>query len=995
MSMYAELRKLIAAPAFSALMVVSPLMAEEDAFDQRMETVVASLDAKQWDKALELLKGAEEQESAFKKGALLYHQGYATLQRGMMRNEAGRGKDGQADIEKAIELLTDCSKLAGGGEDVNVYQKRALLYLGAAWQSKGSYGRALKLYEQFLLERDQLRDSYDQGVMLVNLVICNSLSEEPDITEATDAFEDVLVSRERWNLTEPQVMRAMSAVVGLYIKQKKEDELLAFLTKIRANLVPLVNRDAETVENLVGIAGQASSASLFRASSMLLAALPVTQALLEESKVLLDDEREKEGEGLFLLGLKTDSPQPSLEPQGEAQIKALELFAYNAEQAGSMELARNGYQFLENHFPESKFRERDLYHLVRMCSALKDDAAVVKNASVYLSEYAQGEHRQHVRTLLADSFYQQGEHESVVKLYHDEIEQTSDFRADELLIAVRSAYLASRFADALKFVKILEGVEINQDSAQEIDYYKASCLARLQRWEAALGEIDNFQKKYGMAGEYSDLLQYEKAQCHFSLLDMEAAQQALGVLIAKGDGSKMVADAFNLLGNVQQAMRNREQAEDSYKKALEIGRSLKDDLLIQETLFYLVSLLGQETINDFKNKELAKALPYFEEFFRSYPDSDYAAQVAVAGMATMRDADRFNEYVTILQDVVIKMAEKDRTPGLELAMDTYIWCLQELGKTFDEVRDFTLGMHPPVRFSLVVKDAIARAYGRFDTKAEGKKEAVRSTVNDLKRRILMEDMIADYPLEDIAPYVMLNIAHYITAETTEPKRALPYYEAVMERGTIREGIEAEYGIAKILQSSGDEGSLARAQELLEDVLSRSTEDGLSDDVLSQIIEIDAQVGDWEAVTERAKVYMADKRYDRNRARVAYLQAFSYDQRGMREDAIAYYGQIYATYLNSLEVSAPAVERLVVLTWERNQNRETPATADRQVAYQLAHRYISLTEEEYNKRQSSLGDEARKAWQEIGKHVDQWEQSGEIKTVEQLLEDRRRGRKSFE
>lgn len=1001
--LFSQLTRRIAVPAISACVIVTPLMAAED-FNARMESVVAALDSKQWDKALEVLQAEEKGDAkkpVFQQGALLYHHGYALLQRGMARLDAGNAKEGQEDVQLAIEKFEACASLHGEGEDLNVYQKRALLYQAMANQSLGTYGKALELYEKFLLERDQLRDAYDQGVMLVNLVICNSLGSVPNLVEAAEAFEDILDNQERWKLDNVQVMRALSALVEGHAKQGKAAELSAFLAKNRAALIKAVNHDEKAMSSLLSMAAHTSNLGIYPSSSEMLSMLPVIQEVIGKSQQVLKSPESYVGTDEFLLGLR-DKRVDEIKPAGGASgdgenssIKALELFAYNAEQGGSLEIAKTAYLMLEEHYPKSLFRDRDLSHLVRLCSVLKDDEGVIQYSKKYLSDYGQGEHMQMVRTLLVDSLYQTGSYDEVVRMYHEGLNESSDFGDDELLIAVRCAYQSARYADTLKFIDVIGEQSLDTEKAREIAYYKASSLVRMQRWKIALEAIDDFQKKYGKEGEYGELLQYEEAQCYFSLLEMDSAKKELTDLIAKKEGTKLAGDSYNLLGNIQQSMRERDQAEVSYIQALKIGKSLKNDLLIQESIFYLVSLLGQETINDFKNRETAKALPYFEEFFQTYTNSEYAAQVAVAGMAAMREAGRSAEYVNILQQAILLMSEKDRTPGLELAMDTYVWSLQDQGRTFDEVRQFMYDHHASVRFSAIARDAIARAYGKFDTKAKGKKELVRATVNDMRRRVVMADLHANYKLTELAPYVMLNLANYLSSETSNPADALPYYEAVIKRGTVREGIEAEFGIARILKASALPDQLARAQELLEDVFSRSTDDALGDNALAQIVEILAEKEAWEAVSERSKEYMANKSFDRNRGRMAYLQAYAYDKRGMVEDAIAYYGQIYATYLNSLDISAPAVERLVALTWERNKPGETAATSDRQVAYQLAHRYLSLTKEEFDSKQAGLSEKARKAWTEIEKHVDQWEKSGEIKTVEQLLEDRRRGRKSFE
>ncbi|SHI73974.1 Putative negative regulator of RcsB-dependent stress response [Rubritalea squalenifaciens DSM 18772] len=969
------LLKRVAGSVLACVCLAGPLQAQQ--FDEGMTRAVEALDDSNWNVAIERLQEigkSQPEQTVYQKGAISYHHGYALMKRGLQSVESGRVKEGEQDLQAAYAMLDACARLKGEGEDLNVYRKRALLYQGAISQALEKYDEALAFYDRFLLERDQLRDTYERGVMLVNLAICYSLKAEPDLEQASGAFQDAVTNRERWKVDDVQLVRSLGSTMEAYLEKGKEKEYVALVEACRESLTDVARSGESVRRQVLRVAIRAAEMEAYDASNMVLSCLPYQMAPWNKGANdlnLLGEEGVKGGDA-------------------EVLTRALELAAYNAEKLGKVDEAVSLCHEMLKGLEPSPELDRCVLQLVRLAHLEKKDEEVVKLADAYLARIQEEEIARELRAYLADSLLQLGSYDQVQELYRGQ----GHLVADEAFLLIRAAYLGAKYAQVLELMEQYQADISDKLRREEVSYYKLASLVRMQLWpEAEEFLAEHYQDRGAADSEFYRLAHLEKAQVEFARLDLDAAQESLASLLDDPDKT-LAATALNLLGNIQQSLRERKEARESYEKALKLGQELGEDELIQESLFYLVALLGQEQVNGAKNKNLKEALPYFDAFMEKYADSEYAAQVLVAGMAAMREADRSGEYLTLFHKVISQMSARDRTPGLELAMDTYLWLLQEEGKTFSEVYQELSRWHPPVRLSAVYRDAFARAYDGFENKAEGKKDASRALLNDARRRILMKDLIADYPPEALAPYIMLNVASYLVEETDTPERALLYYEEVIKRGTIREHIEAQLGMAKLLNKRDEDGDKERAELLLLDVIARSAGDEMGDEALLVLVESYAARGRWPEVTQWAKRYLEQKGHDAKRAKVSYMLAKSYDERGMFEDAIVSYGQIYASYLNSLEISAPAVERLARITWERNKPGNSPADADRQIAYQLAHRYLGLTKEVYEDQEDLLSEGAKKSWKAIEALVDQWEKSGEIKTVEQLLEDRRKGKKSF-
>ena len=65
-------------------------------------------------------------------------------------------------------------------------------------------------------------------------------------------------------------------------------------------------------------------------------------------------------------------------------------------------------------------------------------------------------------------------------------------------------------------------------------------------------------------------------------------------------------------------------------------------------------------------------------------------------------------------------------------------------------------------------------------------------------------------------------------------------------------------------------------------------------------------------------------------------------------------------------------------------------ADRQIAYQLAHRYLSMVKDYPEWERQRVG--IRDSLAAIGANVAAWEASGEVISVEQMLKEMRQGKR---
>lgn len=105
---------------------------------------------------------------------------------------------------------------------------------------------------------------------------------------------------------------------------------------------------------------------------------------------------------------------------------------------------------------------------------------------------------------------------------------------------------------------------------------------------------------------------------------------------------------------------------------------------------------------------------------------------------------------------------------------------------------------------------------------------------------------------------------------------------------------------------------------------------------------------------------------------------------MLNDALAAYARSWTDYQGLIRISAPAMIEWMKLSWQRNSRGggEADNKADRQGAYEAGWTYIDQTRRFFDK----MTDDEKKRWQEIGKLVEEYESSPDVKSMAELKEE---------
>jgi hypothetical protein len=181
-------------------------------------------------------------------------------------------------------------------------------------------------------------------------------------------------------------------------------------------------------------------------------------------------------------------------------------------------------------------------------------------------------------------------------------------------------------------------------------------------------------------------------------------------------------------------------------------------------------------------------------------------------------------------------------------------------------------------------------------------------------------------------------------------------------------------MADILGSSTNPAEKQKAIESLEHVHNNAPQKKQKERALYRIVTILSEKGEWPKVNTRAKEYLtSEEGYSAYAGFVSLLLSQSYDKQGMREDAIASYAKTFGAFTGQIAVSAPAVTRILELTWERNQGN------DRQTVYELGYKYRKITQH----LQKQMKDHELVLWKKAATLTQQYEDhSSVVKIVEE-------------
>lgn len=629
----------------------------------------------------------------------------------------------------------------------------------------------------------------------------------------------------------------------------------------------------------------------------------------------------------------------------------------------------------------------DYYRNVLESIRVGEPDAALQEATAYLEKFPQGEHRQKLQVLRLSVLFDQQKYQQIIALVKQlDLGSLGDQQQAVSYMLAGAYCLSGEYSESIAAAKAYFTQWPAGSYSRDVLYFQAVSLARTGYLEPARSAFTRILRGAGRVSEHAPRAHYELALLDFKEKHYELSIKRLSQLHPTLVENKLKLASALLQAQAHAVLRQREQAERVYLDALQRARDAGLTEQEQEVLFYLIDFYSREKVDGDINPQTEKAVPYYEEFFRKFTDSKYAAQVAIVALPALEKAGKLAAGVQQLEQVVQLSCASGEEAGLQRAANGLVWKMIALGSTSAQLhqRWKAAGDTP---YSVVMRHALAEVY------AAGVRQSEVTWGRKLKFSALRDALYAELSVvvdEVAAPaYVHADLGWWLLENGNFPERASVLFRSAQKSSIWRNNQRAMMGEAAAMRLVNPQ-NLDAPLALLDTIIASSQQDrNLLELAMYQKIELLHQHSLWQQLTELTLAYVRDEEFTKERAIAYYLLAKSYDKRAMPEEAIAAYIQVFASYTRLVEFSAPAINRLTRLTWQRKRPKSGDEESDRQIAYQLGHRYLSLIDsvETWKKEQEST----REALREIAENVAQWERSGEVIPVAELLESLRKSR----
>lgn len=987
------------APALGAVALVAPLahaQLEEDAAVLNSNALTA-MNAGKWEEALKLLTTAVERFDKVAPTVYGPKFGVTWYRKGICELRLKRWDDAMESFKQCYQRYPNQGdQVAAGGNNFN---KLALLRWAEAAQGAENYKEAIRLYKKFLEERDANRDKFQPGAFYVGLALCHFKSGQ--LAEGTEHFETALKNRIRYSTPDGGIAAAFSALVEAGIEKKDQKLITAFIDRNRGDLVfdpaamePFAKLHLKLGSDLIGAEMPSAAWSVYQL-------IPGTEVMIDDIKARLRSLGNRAGIQEAYRTLEKAKLEASLakleaEHRGGDPNESILLAAtgYLHDLQGNTRGAYACYDQLEKFHPKAKKREDNLFNLVRTAAMVGEYLAAEKHGSAFLTSFPDSRYVPDVRRLMLTSLFYGGEYQTCIEVATVMLPTLEEGSKEHEIchhVLGGSYYYTGEYDKAQELLDAHVKIYPEGAFAQAAYYFQASNNVRLQFWSKAAAQLDAFLEKYPDPEKniYLPLALYDRATCHFSEGELDAAQAKLEDLTSRFPDSDPIDMAHNLRGNVLQDKGEAEGAEAAYKQALSIAERRSNKMVAGESLYFLIALIGEPSVAGKKNERLAEAVPYADKYWKDFAaGSPYQTRVAVAQLAAFDAAGRSKEALDRLAAVISGMASSPDTGGLEEAINSYTEVYLK-SHTPDQLKDHFYDF-PGVGSGDKAAQALLRTaiIGVFEQKLKSAANQDEKIKAEAMIKVLFEELKNDFNPKDLTNYILVRTGDFLRERTSAPTQALPYYEEVLGRSDMSYRFAALFGKAAVL-SRGSDSEKEKAIESLRRVYQDSQDKDEKEKALYQIVETEAARNNPAGAEAVAKEYLNhEPKYTKFAPQAGMILAKSFEDRNMTEDALAAYTRVWSAYPGYIKVSAPAIKAWMQLSFRRNKPASEGSPADRQAAYEAGWNYVNNTRRIVENNKNIPQDE-KAAWQEVEKLVTEFEASPDVKSVEQIKAESRK------
>jgi tetratricopeptide (TPR) repeat protein len=943
--------------------IVASATAQTESADSLNTKAVAAAEAGRWEEALALYDRCIEVhgENALAKFGPSF--GVTWYRKGMCEMRLQRWEAAARSFEICYRDFPNKAKTKG-----NRFNKTALVRWGEATRAAGRPQDALPLFKKFLSERDRQTDEFDPANYYIQVALCHLQLGE--LVLGTENLETAVRNKGGFATPDTGIVAALQSLVATAIAKNDGATLRGFFERNREALAIPPAEMAAYTDVFVKLATDALGAGMEGAAVAIFHLIPTSEAMAKDLRTKLETASDKTA-----LQARLDAVEQARRDGVSHDVLLLETNATYQEKQGNLAASKAAFSELVERYPKAPRRTDHLFHLVRVSAALGDTQEVEKQAGKFLLGHPDSPQAPAVKRMLLVTLFEQKQFEPCIKIAAEMLPALAEGSAEHdlcLRVLAGSYEQTGRFEEARPLLERHVTLYPASPYAQTTQYLRASNLVELKRWEEAAKQLDEFIAKHpdAAANPYLAVALLDRAECHASLEQDGAALEKLARLEKEFPGSEALANAQSLKSELLLRQGKEEEAEKSLAEALQQAEKQEQKETAANLLLHLVTLIGSKDSSRWKD-----ALPYCERFWKSYSDlPKMKARMAVAQAEIYLQAGRGKEALERLKECF-----GDEAPSEALIRLYARLCAKEHG-TEKLKQDFAAlpGIKPEDKATrAVLKIALI---GELEAKLPdpGARQDAEAQLKSL-----YQELKSEFEAKDLPASVLLRTGDFLRLQTSAPRQALPYYAEALARNEQALRFPALLGRATIL-AEGSKEERAGAIKDLQEVVAGSKEVSEREDALYWLIMSRMKDSDFAAAAESAQAYLApDSGFQRLTPEVRLALARSLQERGMIDEALASYAQVWSDSLEATRVSVSAMRFWMQISWTRNSpaNGSERPRSDRQAAYDEAVAFLERTKPLYDKM-ASIDQEA---WLEIEKLVAEFAATTDVKPVPKQAE----------
>ncbi|MEM9479344.1 MAG: tetratricopeptide repeat protein [Verrucomicrobiota bacterium] len=893
-----------------------------------LNKAVQTMENGKWEEAETLLKKliVDYKDQAFATygpafGVVFYNLGYCQMQ---------IQKFGEA--AKNFEICyKEYPNIEGETEKVNRYRLQSLYLWGLAEQAQEEYAGALKIYEKFFSEQPD-RSEYSIYSLYTNMGICQAKIGKMDegvrlITEVFERFDRLNPSEKR------DIFKAFIVLTEKWIELNQPGDAIKFMN---ANEFALRYSAIDTRRNgfdqqLLRLAKAAVEQENLQALTLKLASfIPRTEDILHELNEMLlvrqSDSRAAE------LRKQIEQIEADVVAGKVIDLSVFQILANVFQKLGNFRGSYAIYDYMSRRYPKALDGEgkplhpRILYAAAHSAFVVGDLQSAQYHALIFLRDYPEHELKEKVQGLLLEHLFALGEYERCLEITENllpNLKEGSPEHDMALYIRGGSLFYDAQFPEAQKELEKHIAAYPKSQYKEQVTYYHASTGMKLAETDAQYATVgislDEWLKEFA-----------DSALRPFALLDRatvyffrEEAQNELALekvaeIESKHSDSVILDSAVKLKGDIQSALEQYAEAEESYKTALSLAKQKANDGVAVEALLQLINLASAAAAKE--ERPWVEAEAYFNDYLANYEGNPREPNVVASSLETLGKVGRADEGISRMEDMIIRLGNA-QSADLEKAVNTYgkfYSDFQGADKLIERLKwHHTQDQYPDRVRAWFLALRVSTIQEKYE-EGPRKNAEIKVTMNALQ----------DFDKSDLAPYLLYSIGRFMI-EGGELPAAEPWFAEIVNRGEAAGEATKGYaywGLAKIgMAKAVEQGNAAGMKEAVEfyEKLKNVGDRNQQEEILADIGRSFGGLELWPEAEKFWEEYTQNKSFNRFNAEAWYSLGYARemgskgDPEKMAEASVAY-SRCYTKYMQFIRYSAPAWRRTAEIQWNRNE-----------------------------------------------------------------------------